>query len=274
MSTAILFGQNVEQYLREIQQGQSARAQAALPQLMQDYPNNPGVLYLQGVLESNGERAYEIFRNIANNMNENQYTDDAILKAGEYLYARGLYISAESYLRRIPMHYPNSPHIEQAANLLINSMSAAGKTDSSRVWAQVLQRQYPDITFAFRSDGAPAVTNTTEEPEEAAPPEPIDLSEENPYYNEEEEPATVNVMDGGFALQVGAFSSLENAEEGKKIFEENNYPVQIMRRNRNNVELYLVWVGGYETRARAEEIGDEIQQELGFPYFVVQTNNQ
>jgi len=268
--------QSVDQYLNEIEQGQYDRARADLPRLLRDYPDDPGVQYLQGVLTTDGEEAYRIFREIADKSRYNQYKDDAILKVGEYLYTRGLYISAERYLRQIPVHYPRSPHIERASNLLIRSMAAAGKMDSSRTWARVLQRQYPDIDFSFQLDGVQSSPEQSPVPETSAPPEPVDLTRENPYYDPDEAEGETDTSreeqeSTGYAVQVGAFSSLENAESGKEVFEEHDYPVQIRKRKRNNVELYLVWIGQYDTREEAERVGNEIKQKLALPYFILET---
>ncbi len=275
-SSAVIVGQSVDQYLQEIEQGQYDRARADLPALLNNYPDAPGVKYLQGVLASDGEEAYRIFKEIADKSRYNPYKDAATLKVGEYLYTRGLYISAERYLRQIPVHYPRSPHIERAANLLIRSMAAAGKVDSSRTWARVLQRQYPQIDFSFQLDGLESSPERSTPTESSAPPEPVDLSRENPYYDPDEadEPADTSQEaqeSAGYAIQVGAFSSRENAEAGKEIFEEHDYPVQIRKRNRNNVELYLVWIGQYETREEAERVGSEIKQKLALPYFILET---
>lgn len=274
--SAAAAGQSVDQYLQEIEQGQYGRARADLPELLKDYPDAPGVKYLRGVLEPDGDKAYHIFKEIADKSRNNQYKDDAILKVGEYLYTRGLYISAERYLRQIPVHYPRSPHIERASNLLIRSMAAAGKVDSSRTWARVLQRQYPDIDFSFQLDGIRSSPEQSPPAESSAPPEPVDLSQENPYYDPDEAGGEADSSQeaqdtAGYAIQVGAFSSLENAESGKEIFEEHDYPVQIRKRERNNVELYLVWIGQYDTREEAERIGNEIKQKLALPYFILET---
>lgn len=271
--------QTVDKYLKEIEQGHVAQAQSALPGLLQRYPHDPGVRYLQGMLETNGDKAFEIFKGIADQDRYNAYRDDAILKVGEYLYAKGLYLSAEKYLQQIPVHFPRSPHMEQAANLLVHSMAAAGKTDSSRTMARVLQREYPNITIAMGPEkiGSGSATSSEDQSEQAAAsaPKPVDLTQDNPYYNPADSDAQGAAGDAParYALQVGAFSTLKNANAGKEIFEEHNYPVQVKKSSRNGTELYLVWVGDYDTRQEAEKVGEDIRKKLALPFFIVETRD-
>lgn len=281
LASGALHGQSVDQYLREIERGQVERARSALPGLLKRNPNDPGVKFLQGMLETDGDKAYQIFKNIANRQRYTPYRDDAILKVGEYLFAKGLYLSAENYLQKIPVHYPRSPHMEQAANLLVNSMAAAGKVDSSQIMARVLQRQYPKITITMGSEQIALSSQPQSEPEENTPPEPVDLSQDNPYYHPDDSEArqpdtgtdTESETPGPpkYAIQVGAFSTLENAIAGKEIFEEHDYPVQVRKRSRNDTQLYLVWVGEYDTRAEAEKVGEDIRKKLALPFFIVET---
>jgi len=273
--------QYVEDYLEQIQQGEYDKARTALPQLLRDHPDDPGVLYLQGVLESNGDKAYEIFRDLADNHRSSPYRDDAIMQVSEYLYAKGLYISAEKYLRRIPIHHPRSPYMERAVNMLINSMVQAGKIDSARIWKRVLTRQFPEIALDANVE-QPAKQVNEDSIATLAPPEPVDLSRENPYVDASEMDSDVSGSGSAsapkqsprkpFSLQVGAFSTIENARNQKDLFESYGYPVQIRKRQRGNLELYLVWVGEYETRSEAEKAGRSIEQRVNLPFFIVDTD--
>lgn len=279
-----LSAQSVEKYIQAVRSGEIDQARAALPGLLQRRPDDPAVRYLHGLLETDGDKAYQIFKGIADQTRYTPYRDDALIKVGEYLFAKGLYLSAEKYLQKIPMHYPRSPYMEQAANLLVNSLAAAGKTDSSRIMARVLQREYPKITITpgpqQLASTAGGSGNTA--PETVVPPEPVDLSQDNPYYDADDSdvapaPAPADTDAGGpvkYALQVGAFSSLDNANTGKEIFQDHDYPVRVLKRNRNGTQLFLVWIGDYDTRSQAERVGEDIRQKLALPFFIVETQEQ
>ncbi len=265
-----LFGQNVDEYLQEIQQGHTARAKAALPELLKQYPKDPGVKYLQGVLETDGETAYQIFKKIADASAQNPYQDDAIMQVGEYLYARGLYISAEKYLKKIPYQYPESPYVETATDLWLNSLVAAGKSDSAKIVRQTLSKKFPELTFNNPNEKISGQSEEEAEKEATTAPEPVDLTKKNPYVKSDQSQQSTNGTKDYYTLQVGAFSTLDNAVSQKKMFESNGVKnVEVRKRQRGKVELYLVWVGHYKTHDAAEQAGESIKNRINFPYFVV-----
>ena len=270
---ASVHAQDIDQYLNEIRQGETARARADLPKLMQQYPKDPGVRYLQGVLQTDGEIAYDIFKDIADKSDPNPYKDDATLKVGEYLYARGLYISATRYLRRIPQRFPESPHLQHASNLLINSLAAAGKTDSARIVLRNLESEYPSLALSDPTAKETTQTEQEAEIEATTAPEPVDLTEKNPYVEPEgdKDDASIEERTGDYyTLQVGAFSTLDNAVKQKEHFESNEITQEeVRKRTRGSVELYLVWVGQYESHDAADQAGASLKSRLDFPYFVV-----
>lgn len=257
----------IDKYLSQIEQGEYTEARKNISSLREEYPQHPGVLYLQGVLEPDGDKAHGLFMSIVENARESKYHDDAVIRVAEYLYAKGLYITAEKYLRLIPVQHPRSPHLERAANMLINSMEAAGKTDSSRIWQRVLSEQFPRITF-----------------DEGQEQQRLEGSEVSADDEEEYEQSTEVVEDSGksntgdnnnrrpFTLQVGAFSTLENAMQEKNNLESQGYSAQVLRRQRGDLELYLVWVGQYTSHDAAEAAGKKIQEQTDYSYFVVNTS--
>jgi cell division septation protein DedD len=74
---------------------------------------------------------------------------------------------------------------------------------------------------------------------------------------------------GQFALQVGAYSSRENAEKQKLFFEDQGYPVEVINRVRDSRSLFLVLVGNYLTYDDAKSRIAEIRQRYGVDSFVV-----
>ena len=74
---------------------------------------------------------------------------------------------------------------------------------------------------------------------------------------------------GAYVIQVGAFSTKENANRLKLQVSQLGYDVYI-----NNVEskgktLYAVRVNRYKTKNRAEKIGKDIKTKIGVDYRVL-----
>ena len=86
----ILCAQNVDMYLSLIHEGQSDGVKEQLPELVSKYPNDPGVLYLQALLTTDGMKSLEIYSMLLDKFPESKYSGEAAVKIGEYFYARGL----------------------------------------------------------------------------------------------------------------------------------------------------------------------------------------
>ena len=104
--TASILSQNVDMYLSLIHEGQSLGVKENLPELISKYPNDPGVLYLQALLTSNGMKSLELYSKLIEKFPESKYAGEASVKIGEYFYARGLYSQAGRQLCLIPRKYP------------------------------------------------------------------------------------------------------------------------------------------------------------------------
>ena len=64
---------------------------------------------------------------------------------------------------------------------------------------------------------------------------------------------------GSYTIQVGAFSSIDNAKRLKAFFEELGYSVDVQNKVRGGRSLYLVWVGNFATADEARKFGAEVK---------------
>jgi len=115
-SSVNLFSQevNIVPYLKQIDNGQKVKALAKLAELKDEYPNDPSVMFLEGVLTENGQEAVAIYTKIINEYPKSRYADASVFRIYSYYYALGLYGTANSFLNRLKKDYPNSPYIKIA----------------------------------------------------------------------------------------------------------------------------------------------------------------
>jgi cell division protein FtsN len=73
-----------------------------------------------------------------------------------------------------------------------------------------------------------------------------------------------------YTLQVGAFSTSENARKQKAFFEERGYAAEITSRVRSGKSLYLVWVGSFPNADEARKVLREIQSKYDITPIVVE----
>ena len=105
---------NIVPYLKKIEDGKKESVQSVLPGLMKENPNDPSVMFLDGVLTENGQQAIVIYDNIIKNYPHSRYADAALYRVYSYYYALGMYSAAKDKLNKLRKDYPNSPYIKIA----------------------------------------------------------------------------------------------------------------------------------------------------------------
>jgi cell division septation protein DedD len=101
----------VAKYLAMVDGGRVDAVKGEIPALLTKYPNNPGVLYLQGVTTTEGAEAVRIFQSIVDNFPSSEWADDALYKVYQFYYSLGLYRTAELKLAQLRKNYPASKYV-------------------------------------------------------------------------------------------------------------------------------------------------------------------
>ncbi len=217
---------DIQSRLEKIYRGEIEEIRQELPSLMTRYQNHPGVIYLQGMITSDGTEAVKTFQSIVDNFPESEWADDALYRIYQYYYSVGLYRTADQKLDQLRLNYPNSRYL----------------------FGQQVRAQPPD--------------ETTEE----------DLTRittpQSPVQPEQRTP-TPAPAPNTFALQVGAFSTYENAARQRDMLSGTNEPVEITTRMRGGQNLYLVWIGAFRTREQAQEFAQQLRQRYNIEAMVV-----
>ena len=126
-SSGKLYSQDVDiiPYLKAIENGNIGQAKEALVDLKEKNPDDPSVMFLDGVLKENGQEAVVIYQDIVDNHPKSKYADAALYRIFSYYYALGLYETAQEKLKQLKSSYPASPYIQVADQ----NLSALEKTD-------------------------------------------------------------------------------------------------------------------------------------------------
>ncbi len=99
---------DIQSRLEKIYQGDVESVREELPSLLSRYQNHPGVLYLQGMLTTDGPEAVKIFQSVVDNFPDSEWADDALYRVYQYYYSVGLYRTAEQKLNQLKRDYPQS----------------------------------------------------------------------------------------------------------------------------------------------------------------------
>lgn len=221
---------DVQQLVDLVNRGQGDVVKAELPSLLTRYPNNPGILYVQALLTSEGAEAVRMYQSIVDNFPKSEWADDALYKVYQFYYSLGLYRTAELKMAQLKREYPSSKYITSSA-------------------------------------GPEAQKPAAEAPKPAATPPPAKPAA-TPQA-QAESPAQPAGETGLFSLQVGAYTALTNADRQKKYFEERGYTAEVISRVRDGRSMYVVLVGAYRTYDEAKARAAEIKQRLNIDSFVL-----
>jgi len=105
---------NIVPYLQQIENGKADEVRNELIGLKEKYSGDPSVMFLEGVLTENGQKAVVIYQKIVDEYPDSKYADAALYRIYSYYYALGLYESATEKLNKLITDYPNSPYIKIA----------------------------------------------------------------------------------------------------------------------------------------------------------------
>ena len=231
---SLLFGQDsteVKSYVAKLNKGEIEEVRKALPDLITKYQNNPGVIYLQARLASNGIEALKLYQSIVTNFPQSEWADDALYHEYQYYYVLGLYRTAEAKLQQLKREYPRSPFA------------------STRLGTNV-----PPLHEQIVRNNTREMPKGSERPALRTPPR-----EETKSQKQEK-----------FALQVGAFSTAANAEKQKSFFENKGFKAEITNVVQDGKSYYKVWIGSYRTAEEAKKASKSVKSKYKIESMVVE----
>ena len=238
-----LQAQNIDLYLSLIDEGNSKGVKDNIAELISKYPKDPGILYLNALLTEDGESAVKQYKNIIKNHSDSKYVPDSAMKLGEYFYARGLYTQSANLLKNIPERYPRYKDMQRLTDLMINSFRAIGEADSANYYGLIIKSMFPAIE--------------------------TDINDNNPKLNQVFDFKKKEKIIGPYVVQLGAFSSKENAKRLKLQVSQLGHDVTINRVDSNGKTFFAVRVNRYKSKGKAEAIGKDIKSKLGVSYRVL-----
>jgi len=221
---------DIEHLINLVNGGKSEQVKTDIPSLLSRYPNNPGVLYVQGLVTEEGTEAVRIYQSIVDNFPKSEWADDALYKVYQFYYSLGLYRTAELKLSQLRTAYPDSPYLSAAGSQETEGLAEEKDAPGSEAAVSAADSAAPPVIVLPGSAVAP--------PEE-------------------------------YVLQVGAFTVRANADRQKQFFEERGYPVEVLSKVKDTRSLFIVLVGRYGSYDEAKAKGAEVKQDHGIESIVI-----
>ena len=241
-SAVPMFAQLTEPEVRKrldfIYNGQAERVRIELPSLQKQYPNDPGVAYLDAILTTDGVAAVKKFQAIVDGFPQNEWADDALYKVYQYYYSVGLYKTADQKFQQLKEQYPNSLYVVGLA-----------------------QEQKPAPAQQQPVETKNADTVEVKPAEQPAPVAPQAVTQADT--------ASAAVASGKFAVQAGAFSTEKNAQKQVDFFGSIGRKAVIGTKISNGRTLYVVSIEGFTTEQDARSVIAELKSKYNIETIIV-----
>ena len=215
------FGQSneVRGALQELALGNRTNAMNVLLELIIEYPDDPGVVFLHASLLKNNVKAIPMYKKIVKGKPDSEWADDAQFRIISYYATKKDTIKAREEMQKFRNDYPKSEFLPDAYEILRNTVGGSGKNNAPVMTPPKKQKDTGLIV-----DG-----NVVE------PPIP------NPAAN------------GQFTLQVGVFKTRVAADEEAQTYTNKRMRCKVIERNMPDGSMrYVVTIGEYTTRKNAE----------------------
>ncbi|HMD13403.1 MAG TPA: hypothetical protein VKI62_02115, partial [Bacteroidota bacterium] len=105
------YEETIQNFVHRIAEGKSDSVTPKLPTLREAYPHSPGVLYIEGLITSDGREAIRYFTTVADSFPANPWSADALARMTEIFRTTGESQHASQQIERLHREYPQSPYI-------------------------------------------------------------------------------------------------------------------------------------------------------------------
>lgn len=118
---------NISSYLQQIDNGEVEKVKSILSELKRKYQESASLLYLEGAVTKEGEKAASIYNLIINKYPDSKYTEASYYRIYSYYYALGIYRKANIYFEELKKRYPNTGFlaISELKNIISGSPAPA-----------------------------------------------------------------------------------------------------------------------------------------------------
>ena len=267
VNIAIICAQNINLYLTLIQKGRYEEVMENLPDLLSRYPKDPGVYYIQALINKDGDSSLSQYRNLIDNYPDSDYASMSAMKIGEYLFARGLYSQASIHLKQTIFDFPKGGNHQRAMDLMVNSYIATGEEDSAKVSLRLINSLYPSLNY--NKYGLDYSENNKPDPKLVRLDRNTISERINIVKARRAKSKTKKQVSKPWVIQVGAFGKYTNANRLKKQLQNSGYKTEIHKINSNGKRLHAVRIERYQSKTEAEKIGRSLKSKFGLDFRVI-----
>ena len=256
--SAPVFSQSkqVREALRKIASGKIAEAQGMLAELQEAGKDDPGIMYLQGVLTEDAYKAVGIYRKITTDYPQSEWADDAYWRLVQFYAVKGDTTKAVKELDIFKAKHPASEFLSPATDLVRSALTYHRSLNNSKKKPAETAKAAP-ITPEKKE--AVAKYNEKIKAEKAEKTDKTVKTEKAPTTTDEKPEGKIK----SWGLQVGVYTTIEAAKEETDKFRKQRLRNEIIEKEINGKKMFAVIIGNYATKESAEKNREIVEKICG-----------
>ena len=240
--------EQVRKLLKQLAAGKTEEVRKQLPDLLSNYPNHPGVMYLNAAAMDDAKKALDVYDKIIRSHSDSEWADDAYWRIIQYYAIAGNIKMAEKELDAFRKKYPNSDFLSPAIDVVATTKKINGKhkatTSKDEVAAKPAEKKEAKAEAKKNSKNGKTDKKSAKE----------DKKQKN------KQAAANDGQKKVYGLQVGVFRSSEAAKEEKDKYKSKGVAVEIREKEIGGEKMWSIVVGNYSSEANAEKAKAEVQK--------------
>jgi cell division septation protein DedD len=249
----------IRNYLRMVAQGKIQEVKKVLPDLLADYPDDPGVMLLHGVVIEDGYKAVEKYKKILAEFPESEWADDACWRIVQFYAVVGDTTNAKKELENYRKKYPTSDFLIAATDVVKSSVSFARKDSRSSKHDQAEPNESTEKKKLTKPAKAVKHEESEEKHTEKAESPKEKKAIEKPAKKTEEPKTQTHATKGKYGLQVGIYSTQDAAKAEVERFRSLRMIASIYPKKVDDVTMHAVVIGDYNSKESAESARSMVQ---------------
>ena len=217
-SVSLTFSQStkINTYLKYIAEGKIELVKNKLPELIDEYGEEPGVLLLQGAILENVQNATPYYKKILDKYPNSEFAPNALWRLIQYYAIVSDTATAKKQLSIFREKYPTSPFLYAANDIVRASISDAKYKNKEKYHNEPVEESKKD-TMDSKNEVPPAVVNKQK-----------------------------------YGLQVGIYSTKESAEfEKERFIKTARLRTEVLEKLVSGEKKFAVVIGNYDTEYEA-----------------------
>ncbi len=233
----------IRYYLQLVAQGKIDDVKRDLPDLLIDYPDDPGIQLLHAVVIEDVFKAVMIYERIVTNYPTNEFANDAYWRIVQFYAVKGDTTSAQKVMALYRDAFPDSPYLITAAEA-IRTAKGVAKTSGRTTVLKLTGKKKTPKKVVVQKEVKPKIQYI-----------------DSPTPPKKNATVAKRTSKGQYGLQVGLYSTIDAAESEVERFREMRLKADIVIKEINGVERYAVVIGDYSSRESAEAAKNIVQQQ-------------